>query len=398
MSGSTDNRARLASSSAPPRASSIDVREAAQSSPLLAAVLASSSNALLVADGQGVISTANPAFELVTGLSPTELPGRTLTELLAPGQEPQAQAITRALGQGNVWQGDVSIIARDGGPLPLRIKVTPVIGNAREGLLHVVIEVRDETRKRELSELDPEVQTLGRLSSSIAHDFNNQLSVIINYTHILSRQVPKDSPLQAHLHDMQTTAWRATKLAQQLIVLGRRPMSEPQSLNLNQVINNLTPLLRTMLGERVKVRMTLEPALWPVHMALPQAEQVLVNLAVNAREAMSGAGDVELSTANVTLRVDDPERPADLPPGRYVRFTLSEHAANEDPSMTTPVDASTPLSGLGPTMIYRAVQQAGGSLGLHAMDGGGMSFRIHVPALAPERDSANDVGGIRTLS
>lgn len=366
-------------------------------SALLSAVMASASSALLMADARGTVVTANPAFELLTNLSVTELRGRLLVELLAPGQEAQARTVTRAAMRNSVWQGDLTIVTRDGGPLSLRVKITPVTGT-RSQLTHLVIEARDQARQRVLSEIDPEAQTLGRLSSSIAHDFNNQLSVIINYTHILARQVGKDSPLQTHLHDMQTTAWRASKLAQQLIVLGRKPMAEPQSLNLNQVITNLAPLLRTMLGEKVKLRTTLDPSLWPVHMALPQAEQVLVNLAVNAREAIHGAGEVELSTCNVTLRGDDPARPAELPAGRYVRFTLSEKAAASDPTTVTPVDATTPLSGLGPSMIYRAIQQAGGSLALVANEDGSTTFRIHVPALNADSDAQVVGAGIHTLA
>ncbi len=400
MASSMDNRAAVGGDSVQPRASTADGREPTGNVPsaLLSAVMASTSSALLMADALGTVITVNPSFELLTTLSANELRGRMLVDLLAPGQEAQARTVGRAVMRNSVWQGDITIVTRDGSPLALRIKVTPALGG-RAQVTHLVIEARDEARQRVLSELDPEVQTLGRLSSSIAHDFNNQLSVIINYTHILSRQVGKESPLQAHLHDMQMTAWRASKLAQQLIVLGRKPMAEPQSLNLNQVISNLAPLLRTMLGERVKLRTTLDPTLWPVHMALPQAEQVLVNLAVNAREAIQGVGEVALSTENVTLRSDDPARPAELPPGRYVRFSLSEQTAPGEPAMVTPVDTATPLSGLGPSMIYRAIQQAGGSLALVANEDGSTTFRIHVPALGVDSDDVPaPTHGIRTIA
>ena len=222
--------------------------------------------------------------------------------------------------------------------------------------------------------------------------------MIINYTHILSRQIGKESTLQSHLHDMQTTAWRASKLAQQLIALGRRTIAEPQRLDVNKTIGTLSPLLQTLVGEGVKLTMTLEQGLWPVYMALPQVEQVLTNLAVNAREAMQGVGELELATSNVTLAEDDVARPADLAAGNYVRLTVNERAALSAHATVTPVDAATPPAGLGPSMIYRAIEQAGGSLALVATDDGGTAFRIHLPALTTESIAPGPEAGIRTLS
>jgi len=366
-----------------PRSRDARVPNAAASIELLSVIMNSSNNALLLAGARGVIVAANPAFELVTGLSANATVGRHLTDLLSPGCGDVARVIARTTLRGGVWEGDVSLRAGDGAPLSLRIKVTPVL-DARGGVAHLLVHGSDETNRPTRAELDPQVQTLGRLSSSIAHDFNNQLSVIINYTHIISAELPNDSPLRDQLHEVQTTAWRASRLANQLIALGRRPITEPQNLNLNEVISNLAPLLRTLLGDRVTLHTTLDPELWRVMMVLPQAEQVLVNLAVNARDAMVGAGDVNLVTSNVTLRADDPTRPIELAPGCYVRLSLSERAAQANPSAVTPVDAETPLSGLGPTMIYRAIRQAGGVLALLANDDGSTTFRIHLPALGTD--------------
>jgi len=371
-------------------------RSAAVPAALLSTVMRSVSGALVLTDRLGVVVTANPAFELLTGLGSEDITGCRLSELVAPGQDPAVRSARSAVKQGHVWQGDVTIVKGDGSPLSLRVKTTPVLDGQQ--VSHLVIEVRDSSNTRLLSELDPAAQTLGRLSSSIAHDFNNQLSVIINYTHILSRQIGKESTLQSHLHDMQTTAWRASKLAQQLIVLGRRTIAEPQRLDVNKTIGTLAPLLQTLVGDRVKLTMTLEQGLWPVHMALPQVEQVLINLAVNAREAMQGVGELELATSNVTLSEDDLARPADLAAGKYVRLTVNERAALSAHATATPVDATTPLAGLGPSMIYRAIEQAGGSLALVANDEGGTAFRIHLPAHTTESIAPEPTSEIRTLS
>ncbi|GIF14943.1 ATP-binding protein [Actinoplanes teichomyceticus] len=237
------------------------------------------------------------------------------------------------------------------------------------------------------------LESLGELAGGVAHDFNNILAVISNYTELVqdTLSVPHPDPAEVatardDLGQISRAAERAARLTKQLLAFGRRDITQAEVLDLNRVIDEVEHMLRRTLGEHIHLRTSLDPALWPVFADAGQIEQILVNLAVNARDAMPGGGTLSIDTANAELDRDDGISPP-LPPGRYARLRVSdtgtgmtaeviEHAF--EPFYTTKPRGSG--TGLGLATVYGIVKAAGGDVQLYSESGIGTSITILLPA------------------
>jgi signal transduction histidine kinase len=230
---------------------------------------------------------------------------------------------------------------------------------------------------------------VGQLAGGIAHDFNNLLTVILGHAHLSLRQCEPGSPLRKPLEEITRAGERAAELTRQLLAFGRKQVLRPCVLNLNDVIQPLETMLRPMLGERIAMKLHLAPSLAPVEADRTQLEQVLINLAGNARDAMPEGGVIEILTGEI--EVDGayalPEGP--IAPGRYVQLTFrdSGHGMDEatrkrifEPFFTT--KAKGKGTGLGLSTVYGIVRQSGGYISVSSAPGKGTEFRILLPAAA----------------
>src|SRR5262249_14197059 len=197
----------------------------------------------------------------------------------------------------------------------------------RQGSPAVVVVGRDISDRKRLEEevlQSQKLESIGRLAGGVAHDFNNLLTVITGYTElILGSWAPAD-PLRSALGDIQKAARRATSLTGQLLAFARKQMIEPQVLNLNDLIRETNKLLRRLIGEDIELTMLTDPDLWYVKVDPGQIEQVLVNLAINAREAMPNGGHLTISTANVVLKQPEARRYVDVSAGSYVSLEVHD--------------------------------------------------------------------------
>ncbi len=252
-----------------------------------------------------------------------------------------------------------------------------------------VIVARAVTERRKLEQQLQQAQrldTVGRLAGGIAHDFNNLLTAILSSTSVARETLPPDHEVQADLADVQLAGERATQLTKQLLAFARRQPVSQQPMELNERVSTMERMLTRLVGPDVVLRVTLADDLWLVRADGPQLEQVLVNLVVNARDAMQAAGRLTIRTVNRSLRDGEIRQPRSMPAGDYVEIVIADNGTGMDadtlahvfePFFTTkPVGQGT---GLGLAMCYGIVRQHHGVIWIESMVGRGSSVHILLP-------------------
>jgi signal transduction histidine kinase/ActR/RegA family two-component response regulator len=254
-----------------------------------------------------------------------------------------------------------------------------------------------DTAMRQRAELEGQLvqaqrmEAVGQLAGGVAHDFNNVLTVIKSYSALALRSVSAAQPLRAEIKEIDEAADRAAALTRQLLAFSRRQMLEPRPILLNEVIAGLERLMRRLIGVDIELVTRPDPDLWLVSADPGQIEQVLMNLVVNARDAMPNGGRVEIVTASVELSADDLRTHAGLLPGRYVMLAISDNGTGISPEIQSRIfepffTTKEPGrgTGLGLSTVFGIVRQSGGDVWLDSTPGAGATFRVFLPALADE--------------
>ncbi|MDB5105855.1 MAG: sensor hybrid histidine kinase [Fibrobacteres bacterium] len=243
---------------------------------------------------------------------------------------------------------------------------------------------------------DRKLEAVGRLAAGVAHDFNNFLTAIIGYTNLALMKTDADGSVHGDLMQIREAGERAAALTQKLLAFSRRQMLAMTLVDLGVMARNMESLLGRLVGEDVEIVITGEEGLWSVKADLGQVEQIVLNLAINARDAMPEGGTLSVETRNVTLRETDPQPDPGMESGDYVLLRLSDTGCGMDasarshlfePFFTTKEPGMG--AGLGLATVYGIVKQSGGYLVVDADPGCGSVFRIFLPAiraLPPERE------------
>jgi signal transduction histidine kinase/DNA-binding response OmpR family regulator len=244
------------------------------------------------------------------------------------------------------------------------------------------------------------MEAIGRLAGGIAHDFNNLLTSIVGYAHLIEKRLTADDPSHRNVVQIQKTGQRAAALIQQLLAFSRRQILKPEILILNDVFSNLDAMLGRLFPDNIKVEFALDPAIEPVFADQTQLEQVIVNLAVNARDAMPSGGVLRFETANVSIE-EYQARIIGVTPGTYVRLTVNDtgHGMDEgvqrhlfEPFFTTKEKGKG--TGLGLATVYGIIMQSGGQIQVKSAPNEGATFNIYLPVSRDYETDSPDAGHI----
>lgn len=364
----------------------------------LSAAVEQAAEAIVVTDPQGTILYVNPAMERITGYDRASSMSFGLLALSPDGQDTAFyQDLWKMVTAGETWQGRFTDTRSDGSRYTVDLTVTPVRNPAGK-IVNYVATLRDVTREVQLEEQFQQAQkmeALGRLASGVAHDFNNLLTVIHLSTRLLQRQLRPEDPLWEYVQRIQEAGERATNLTRQLLSFSRQDVIESQALNLNQVVGDSSRMLQRIIGEDIELITSLADDLWPVKVDPSQMGQAIVNLVVNARDAMPGGGRLSIETANAILDEASAARHVDVRPGQYVLLMVGDSGEGMDeevkahlfePFFTTKRQGQG--TGLGLSIVYGIVKQHGGHIEVASQVGQGTIFGIYLPRAREVKDLA----------
>ena len=362
----------------------------------LEAAIASSHAGVAIADLEGRLSYVNLAFLELWGYSDTaDVLGRPAVSFWSSPEA--AQAVVEALRRTGAWTGELVATRPDGSERVMLVQASSFADRTGKpaGMLASFVDVSEERRLRAQLLQSQKLESVGRLAGGVAHDFNNLLTVMKGYLELALQELPPGHAGVAHLHEVDRAADSAASLTQQLLAFSRKQIIAPRVLDLNDVVRRVHAMLQRLLGEHVALEFVTAADLWPVRFDPGQAEQILVNLAVNARDAMPQGGRLTIETANVRLDAAYVADHPDVEPGEYVLLGVSdtgvgmsseirEHAF--EPFYTTKQPGHG--TGLGLAMIHGAVSQNGGRVEVYSEPGHGTSFKIYLPRADAERDAS----------
>lgn len=348
-------------------------------------------DAVFVMDLDGRIITSNPAATRLFGYTQAELAGRHVVMLHDPDLGGRLEeTIQESLRRDHRWSGELPFRRKDGRRGVADVVVVAQLDGDGRPMAWIGVN-RDVTERRELEQQlrqSQRLEAVGQLAGGVAHDFNNLLMVISSYAAMLLEDLDAADARRVDIREIAKAAHRAAALTQQLLAFGRRQLLQPRTLDLNHTVREMENMLRRLLAADIVLRTVLEPAPWPVHADAGQIEQVLMNLVINARDAMPRGGSIQVETANVEVGAATAGRDAALaiPPGAYVRLAVSDSGVGMDaatlahmfePFFTTK-DAGKG-TGLGLATVYGIVTQSGGHVRCTSEPGFGTTFEIYLP-------------------
>jgi PAS domain S-box-containing protein len=340
-------------------------------------------------DSAGQLLDVNPALLAMLGYSsPNELSGTHLGALYADSQ--QWFQLADYLLSATPFNGlIVEWKRKDGTGTVVRVSGRAVSDGKKGRTFELFAE--DVTERRALEQQlrqSQKMEAVGRLAGGVAHDFNNLLMVISGYSEFLLDRLGPDPALRGPAQEIASAAVRATSLTRQLLAFSRKQMLAPKILDLNSVVTENLKMLNRMIGEDIELVMVPAAELGTVRADAGQIEQVIMNLAVNARDAMPSGGKLTIETSNVSLDEDYARFHAPLRPGNYVMLAISDTGAGMDsetqshifePFFTTKGPKGT---GLGLSTVYGIVKQSGGYIWVYSEAGKGTTFKVYLPRVA----------------
>jgi two-component system cell cycle sensor histidine kinase/response regulator CckA len=348
-----------------------------------------SADTLIIMDRSGVMEYVNPAFEALTGYSRQEATGQSLGILKSDQEACELyDEMWKTVLSGNVFRGIVMNRKKNGGTLILEKTIIP-LRDGRGQITHFICTGRDITERRKLeAELQQaqKMDAIGRLAGGVAHDFNNLLLVISAYAELMLDSLAEENPLRRNVGEIMAASRRAADLTRQLLAFGRKQMQLLQVLDLNTVIGEITGMLPRLIGEDIELVFLPGQDLGKVKADPVQIEQVVMNLAANARDAMAGGGTLTIETA--TVRVDESyvQRHSIVPAGDYVLLTITDSdqgiAAEHLPHIFEPFYTTKQAgkgTGLGLATVYGIVKQNSGFVWVYSEPGLGTTFRLYLP-------------------
>jgi PAS domain S-box-containing protein len=318
-------------------------------------------------------------------------------DLIHPEDKDRVLHITEnAMRQGLDTDIEYRITARDGTIRWLQDRgrfVSDEQGN-RTGWQGVMLDITETKVLEEQLRQSQKLESVGRLAGGIAHDFNNMLTAINGYSELTLRKLEADNPLRQNIVEIRKAGERSAQLTHQLLAFSRQQVLKPVVLNLNEVITDTIKLLERLIGEDIKLIIALNPKTGLVNVDPGQLSQIIVNLAVNARDAMPDGGKLTIETANVFLKPQDARQKLGILPGAYVMLAVCDTGQGIDDKIQEqifePYFTTKELgkgTGLGLATVYGIVKQSGGNIEFDSKVGAGTTFRVYLPRVAEQPEA-----------
>jgi two-component system cell cycle sensor histidine kinase/response regulator CckA len=352
-----------------------------------------SADPVVITDSSGIIEYVNPGFEILTGYSREETVGQT-PRILRSETEPAEtyQEMWQTILSGNTFRGVLENRKRNGESFSVEKIITPLRDGAGK-ITHFISTDRDITERCRLElqlQQARKMDAIGRLAGGVAHDFNNLLMVISSYGELMLDSLGAKHPMRRNVQEIMAASRRATDLTRQLLAFGRKQVQTLQLLDLNSVIHEISRMLLRMIGEDIEFIFAPSANLGIVKADSIQIEQVLMNLAGNARDAMPFGGKLTIETIAITLDEVYLQRHTIVPPGDYVLLVVTDTGLGIaprhlphifEPFYTTKENEGT---GLGLATVYGIVKQSGGFVWVYSEVGMGTTFKIYLPRVHAE--------------
>jgi PAS domain S-box-containing protein len=354
-----------------------------------AAIIESSDDAIVSKDLDGTIRSWNPAAERIFGYTAEEMIGDSIFRLIPPELHDEEHSLLARIRQReHIAHYETERIRKDGRRIRIALTLSPLM-DASGRLFGASAIKRDITAQRALEAQLQQAQRMdavGRLAGGIAHDFNNLLTIISGLTGLSINRLPEDDRVRRDLLEVVKAADRASALTQQLLTFSRRQLAEIEVLEPNDIVQGLVSLLRRLIGEHIVLRTHLAADLGRVRGNRGQLEQVVMNLVVNARDAMPDGGTLTIETTNAEVAGAFAQEQLRLEPGPYVVMVVSDTGEGMDavtqasifePFFTTKGPGHG--TGLGLATVYAAVQHVGGAIYVYSEPGRGSAFKVYLP-------------------
>ncbi|MGI9045042.1 MAG: PAS domain S-box protein [Gemmatimonadaceae bacterium] len=353
-------------------------------------LLASVNLAIALTDIEGRIVTWNNHAEIVYGWTAEEAIGRNFFEIILLGEASASEVseIRAALGSGEHVVRELEVTRRDGSRVWTAIRLSPIM-DAQGRVTHIAGSSVDITERRRLEQQFRQAQKMeavGRLAGGIAHDFNNVLTVIKGHAEFLSLDLPASGESREDVDQITKSAARAASLTRQLLAFSRQQVLEMQVIEANALLRDMERMLGSLIGGDILLTLTLDDSAL-VFADESQLEQVIMNLVINARDAMPGGGSLRVATRKVRLDSEEASRHPEARAGRYVAIDVTDTGTGIEPDLLVkifePFFTTKELgkgTGLGLATVYGIAQQSGGFVDVQSSPGRGSTFTLYVPA------------------
>lgn len=364
-------------------------------------ILNSMIDTLVVVTSEGVILTVNQATCDLLGYKAEELIGQPVATIFAEEELLVASELFNLIEKGFISKVEKTYLKTDSSTIPMLFSGSVIRDD--DGNIQIVYVAQDITERKHAEEEKEKIQAqllhaqkmeaIGRLAGGVAHDFNNLLTAIIGHTDLAMMKVDEANPLYGDLKQIRLAAAYAADLTRQLLLFGRKQPMEFSSLDINRTIDNLLKMLNRLIGEDIAIKVDLEPNLWVVMADEGNIEQVIMNLAVNARDAMPEGGKLTIKTENVTIGEEDCKVIPEAREGKFVCLSVADTGVGMnkeiigyifEPFFTTKEAGKG--TGLGLSVVYGIVKQHGGWITVFSEPGLGSTFNVYLPAFSVKKE------------